>query len=87
MKFTLDYRSFISDRNPVVTMQPSTRGATIPKSRDNESSTSTRRSLTRYPLCRLHEERLHNPFPARATFIDAPPEFTTQTGLADATGL
>jgi len=39
----------VSYGGPADTLLPSTRCATIPKSRPNESSTSTRRSLPRYP--------------------------------------
>lgn len=53
----------VSYGGPADTLLPSTRCATIPKSRPNESSTSTRRSLPRYPDRQDCEERRYNPFP------------------------
>ena len=64
MKFPLDYRDFISDSSPVITMPLSTRWQLYqsPARTSHRRLLATPRSVIR--PCRLHEERLHNPFPA-----------------------
>jgi hypothetical protein len=65
MNIPLIYIGSVSYGGPADMLLPSTRCTTIPKSRPNESSTSTRRSLPRYPDRQDREERRYNPFQVR----------------------